>query len=256
MVSRYNITKRSNPIPNGKMRRGRKNSIQTSLIFLLLFIVYSEGRCADEVKDLAPVEPTTASLGKYGEYPVNYSNGLPNIEIPIYDVRSGDLSLNLSLKYHGGGLKVNEDATWVGLGWDLFYGGMITRQVNGFPDEDEDLTRVPDEEELRDALQQMDIFAFNRNNDIRNLANPESGANSFMPDVYHYMLGDYSGKFVLNNEGQAMTVPYVPIQVSNEATLKKIVLPDGTIYQFAKTDKTDTPGTNKKYSAIYFSLAP
>jgi hypothetical protein len=88
-----------------------------------------------QVKEPAFPTPNAASLGKYGDIPVSYHTGVPEISIPIYTIREGQLSVQISLSYHSSGIKVSETASWVGLGWSLNAGGMITRTVNGGPDE-------------------------------------------------------------------------------------------------------------------------
>ncbi|WP_375560561.1 hypothetical protein ACE193_23165 [Bernardetia sp. OM2101] len=87
-----------------------------------------------EVK-IFPPSPNTASLGKYGEVPVGLYTGIPQISIPLTSIQDGSLSLPISLSYHAGGVRVEEIASWVGLGWSLNAGGVITRQVRGIPDE-------------------------------------------------------------------------------------------------------------------------
>ncbi|HLP06056.1 MAG TPA: RHS repeat domain-containing protein [Paludibacter sp.] len=79
--------------------------------------------------------PEASELGKYGQVPVSYFNGLPQISIPLYTVECKDISLPISLSYHAAGNKPDEHPTWVGLGWNLNCGGMITRIVNGIRDE-------------------------------------------------------------------------------------------------------------------------
>ncbi len=79
--------------------------------------------------------PNAASLGKYADYPVSYYTGVPEISIPIYNLKDGAVSMPISLSYHASGIKVEETATWVGLGWTLNAGGMIMRTVRGAPDE-------------------------------------------------------------------------------------------------------------------------
>lgn len=88
----------------------------------------------ESVKILPP-SPTASSFARYGEIPVNYHTGLTNQSIPIYTVNSKDVSLDISLSYHGSGNKVGDVASWVGLGWSLNAGGVITRTVQGTPDE-------------------------------------------------------------------------------------------------------------------------
>src|SRR5688572_20429617 len=80
--------------------------------------------------------PTASALGKVADVPVSYHTGIPNISIPIYTVQEGPLKFPISLSYHAGGLKVMEQASWVGAGWSLSCNGMITRIVRGAPDEE------------------------------------------------------------------------------------------------------------------------
>ena len=79
--------------------------------------------------------PTAASLGLYGQIPVDLFTGTPNISIPIYNYKSRDLSVPISLSYHSSNIKPSDHASWVGLGWSLQAGGVITRIQNELPDE-------------------------------------------------------------------------------------------------------------------------
>jgi hypothetical protein len=47
--------------------------------------------------NVIPPSPNAAALGKYGEIPVSYYTGVPNISIPIYEIKTRDLSLPISL---------------------------------------------------------------------------------------------------------------------------------------------------------------
>src|SRR5690242_6004533 len=78
-----------------------------------------------ELKTFVPPSPDAASLGKYGDIPVGYHTGIPNISIPLYELKEGDVSLPISLSYHASGIRVAEVASWVGLGWTLNAGGVI-----------------------------------------------------------------------------------------------------------------------------------
>jgi hypothetical protein len=79
--------------------------------------------------------PTAASLGKYGEYPVSLYNGLVNIGQDIVTVKSGHLALNVSLSYHASGNRPSDIPGWVGLGFSLNAGGVITRTIRDLPDD-------------------------------------------------------------------------------------------------------------------------
>ena len=87
-------------------------------------------------KDISPTNPNAASLGKYVDIPVSLYTGVPNIGVPIYTIQEGPLSLPISLSYHASGVKINELASSVGLGWSLNAGGMISRTVLGLYDEE------------------------------------------------------------------------------------------------------------------------
>ncbi|MFN8353180.1 MAG: hypothetical protein U0Y10_01935 [Spirosomataceae bacterium] len=84
---------------------------------------------------LTPKSPNVAAMAKYIEQPVSYYTGLPTIEIPLHTVSVGSLQVPITLSYHASGNRVNDMASWVGLGWSLKAGGAITRNVKGLPDE-------------------------------------------------------------------------------------------------------------------------
>jgi hypothetical protein len=81
------------------------------------------------------VTPDAGSLGEYGQVPVSLYNGLPDITIPIYTIKTRSLQVPISLKYYAGGNRVDDHPGWVGLGWSLHAGGVITRITNGLNDE-------------------------------------------------------------------------------------------------------------------------
>lgn len=87
------------------------------------------------ISEQTPKAPNPASLGKYIDIPVNMATGIPQINIPLLEIKQGGMSLPVSLSYHAGGIKVNESAGWVGMGWSLSYGvGTLVKRVNGLDD--------------------------------------------------------------------------------------------------------------------------
>ncbi|GAA3596724.1 RHS repeat domain-containing protein [Flavivirga amylovorans] len=106
----------------------------SSLIVFALIILYSIRVQAQELPTIIPPSPNAASLAQYGEIPVSNYTGVPNISIPLYNIKSGDIELPISLSYHASGIKVGQEASWVGLGWALNAGGMITRQIRSRDD--------------------------------------------------------------------------------------------------------------------------
>ncbi len=82
-----------------------------------------------------PNSPEAEAFSKYGDTPVSLHTGTPTINIPLYTIEGRELSLPISLTYDATGIKVEQLATWVGLGWNLNIGGRITRQINGLADD-------------------------------------------------------------------------------------------------------------------------
>src|SRR5207249_5056987 len=60
---------------------------------------------------------------------------VPGINIPIYTLQLKDFSFPITLSYHAGGIKVEEMASNIGLGWSLIADGEISRTVKRQPDE-------------------------------------------------------------------------------------------------------------------------
>lgn len=79
--------------------------------------------------DLIPKAPDVASLERYGNYDVELYSGMPNISIPIYTIKENNINIPIALRYVSNGIKVNEEASWVGLGWSLNAGGVIIQNV-------------------------------------------------------------------------------------------------------------------------------
>lgn len=82
-----------------------------------------------------PQSPEVAAFEKYGDTPVNLYSGTPNISVPIYTISGNEMSVPISLTYDASGIKVDQIATNIGLGWNLNYGGVVSRSVNHLPDD-------------------------------------------------------------------------------------------------------------------------
>ncbi|WP_291152105.1 RHS repeat domain-containing protein [Flavobacterium sp. UBA7680] len=84
-------------------------------------------------KIIAP-SPNASALAQYADIPVSNYTGIPNISVPLINIKSGKIELPITASYHASGVKVAEEASWIGLGWALNAGGMITRQTRGLDD--------------------------------------------------------------------------------------------------------------------------
>ena len=89
---------------------------------------------SQDLPKVMPPSPNAAALAQYANLPTNNYTGVPNIDIHLYTVKSGDVELPISLSYHASGIKVSQEASNVGLGWAFNAGGVISRSVNGVDD--------------------------------------------------------------------------------------------------------------------------
>src|SRR5690242_4515895 len=95
------------------------------LAFSLAISLISYGQSDAPVYELykmpkvAPPSPDVAAIEKFGNFPVSYATGVPDISIPIWTIKCGPLSWPVSLSYHAGGIKVDESASSAGLGWSV-----------------------------------------------------------------------------------------------------------------------------------------
>lgn len=121
---------------------------------LLLLLIFSHigGVLAQET--FVPPSPTAISMIKGSQTDVNLYTGKANINIPIYTVKEGSLSVDISMKYVGGsGIKVQEIAGEAGLGWSLMAGGLITKTNRGISSNREGaLKNNPSYSDLQNAL--------------------------------------------------------------------------------------------------------
>lgn len=82
-----------------------------------------------------PNSPEAQAFATYGDVDVSLYTGTPNISIPLHEISGREMTLPMSLTYNASGIKVEQLATWTGLGWNLNLGGRISRVANGLPDD-------------------------------------------------------------------------------------------------------------------------
>src|SRR6266404_6461026 len=75
---------------------------------------------------LVITSPEAASLYAVKDVPIDYSSGTANIDIPIYTIKDGNISIPISITYNTSGIRVQDVSGVIGLGWNLNVGGEIT----------------------------------------------------------------------------------------------------------------------------------
>ncbi|PIF33169.1 YD repeat-containing protein [Flavobacterium sp. 9] len=143
--------------------------------------------------DFTPKSPEASAFLRYGEYPVDLSTGVPGISLPIYTIKVDDFEIPISLSYHASGIKVGQEATWVGLGWNLNAGAQII--LNSRDDVDENDAEIDNPQRDAAFVKQYMIdhpYAFN-NNLIKEYEK------SKVKDVYSFSSPTVNGNFYINN---------------------------------------------------------
>ena len=163
------------------------------------------GAMAQEMPSVVPPAPEAASLGKYTDMPVNYSSGLPQISIPMFTASSRDISVPVSLSYHAGGIRVEEIASRVGLGWNLQAGGNITRTVRGIADDGPNGWLDPSET-VADFEAAADT-GIARGSKYQLMQEALGGNNDYEPDVFNFSYPGGGGKFFFDDNGDVITIP-------------------------------------------------
>jgi len=228
-------------------------------IFILLSFCFSQQLKAqptatgnDPTLEILPPSPSAAALTKFIDFPVNYYTGTPQISIPIHTLAGKGISVSVSLGYHAGGVKVDEVASNVGLGWSLNAGGVINRTVRGFKDEDTDgyINRgkdVPYPIDVQTNFTEMTNFA--------------DGDWDGQPDLFNFSFGGYSGKFVFQDDTSIMIIPHQDLDIdydicsgcssplTNAIISFTVTTPDGTQYLFGTEEAVEYSSTTSTGSA-------
>jgi len=225
--------------------RTNRNFLPISIACTIVLCIGNLAAAQDQpYKEVSIASPTAASLGKYADIPVHYHTGIPQISIPIYTIKSGTLELPISLSYHASGLKVMEPASWVGAGWTLNAGGVITRTVMGAPDEKGTSTGMNN---THGYFSDNGYNKFLYNAGMQDWQGFAQGRKDGEPDLFFYNFGGYSGKFYFNDDGAPIVIPESDIRIQSSyspgagQSIKgfTITTPDGTKYFFGRTDETN-----------------
>lgn len=215
------------------------------------------------IPNIIPPSPEASKLANFVEVPVSYYTGTPNINIPITNVKSGALQLPISLTYNASGNKVEDIASWVGLGWTLNAGGVVTRVVRGLPDDHKAgaSSNFFQTSEIRTDMYEFLQAASDPSESY--LAEVATGCRDVEPDQFYFNFNGYSGKFsfdwnkVVPVSGQ--TVDWnknIKIDCSKKVTIKFITASGGSPSNTGTNNVitgwiiTTEDGANYKFEAV------
>jgi hypothetical protein len=176
--------------------------------------------CCHQVRAQIPKEPVSvtspnaASLGLYGEVPVSFFTGMPNIELPLHTLQAGKLAVPVSLSYHASGFQPDAHPGWVGMGWNLSAGGAISRSVNDMPDDFNNPNYYLGGNSgyyfNKSILDGWDWFQQSR---MQSIARTNEMLKDTEPDEFSFNFLNYTGKFYYTHTGGWQVKCNRPIKV-------------------------------------------
>jgi hypothetical protein len=103
------------------------------IISIFALLLFGAGRVQSQptLPTVIPPSPAVANFLRYGEIPIDYSTGVPNISVPLITLKSRKLELPISISYHASGIKVEDKASTIGLGWVLNGAGFVSESILG-----------------------------------------------------------------------------------------------------------------------------
>ncbi|WP_160137694.1 hypothetical protein [Chryseobacterium sp. c4a] len=221
----------------------KKKTITLGTILFLNIMVQSQ-----YTPKVLPPSPNATSLAKFVESPISYYRGSANVNIPLFNIDSGDFPLNVSIQYDTKGILVGEIASAVGAGWSLNAGGLITRQVRQRPDENQQGYLTYN----YNATFQTDVSVRQAQRTIGSTYSDSSQPLDEDPDLYIINFLGKSGKFIIDNvtkkavvqgfEDWQVKIDYVNINAFDFA-IDRITITDelGNQYFFGQDEARSNP---------------
>ncbi|UZT98206.1 hypothetical protein ODZ84_01135 [Chryseobacterium fluminis] len=237
-------------------------------IFGLTFLVILNNMKAQEginFGDFQKPVPSISSLSTYMKNPTSVASGVPEISIPLAHLPTADSRINMSvgLGYHPANVNSYEPAGETGLGWSLFAGGVISREIVGDLDEIYDNPSSSDyKKNAFDDIYYYNVgggtgkFRFKRNIDNNTFQVENLSSNNFKIEftrennnatliIKSFTLTDELGYKYYFNDNSIATNSYSHSQYKSAFFLSKLTKPDNTELSNLtyRKDQKETPAT-------------
>ncbi len=181
---------------------------------------------APYVPNVIPPSPDAAALMKFTDVPVSPYTGTADITVPIYTIQGKGITVPVTLDYHTGGVKLKDEASWVGLGWALEAGGRISRTIMNYDDFGTqgkpyfttaipqlagDMAFTKPDQPIGAANLGPYFYDFFCSYMVATTAGNENYSSGFItgvdeydlePDIFSYSFPGHSGKFIITRAGK------------------------------------------------------
>ena len=214
------------------------------LLIILIFTkigVYAQGNTASSILEpytsqANPPAPEPFNMTKYGDVSLNEFYGKTALNIPIYNYKVGNLSINLVLNHDGSGVKVDDISNWTGCNWTLETGGIITRTINDLTDEKLGVNRIYIADKNAFISQNVTVDGTTQAANLGSIF--DDATKDTEVDMFSYNIPGYSGSFYLNANFEPVLTKFenelkitsIGNFLSNHEFI--ITTPDGICYYF------------------------
>lgn len=216
------------------------------IIAISVHITFAHGQSISEdaykasIPQVIPPSPQSQLFEQYLNHQITEYNGLPEINIPLYQIEIKGLTIPISLSYHPSGIKYGQFDGDVGAGWSINAGGYrVTRKVYGKADEKYPLY---DKNEFKNYTSKsgydLDKYLASICHDISNeAASMIEGAHPIQDgqyDQFSYLTPSTNGHFIITNRND-MSVLIAEKQldaVNLDKELRKFHITDDKGYKY------------------------
>jgi hypothetical protein len=191
-----------------------------AIAVLTSLLMYGQNPPPADAPQVVPSTPNAMKITEYYAQRPNLYTGTANISVPLYTIDFEGWKLPLLISYNATGIRTNEEASEVGLGWALNATGTISRTVNG----SDDLFQGPSGGSGRKGYVYDDVpltfqMGYNWEKDT---VPPVSSYYSRLvqrqpdtqPDIFNYNFFGLSGSFVLT---QKVSGPIRAVKLTQDA---------------------------------------
>lgn len=170
---------------------------------------------------------------KYIESEPGISRGIPDINVGLFS----EGSEKLGLVYNASGIMKEELSSYVGHGWFLNVGGVVTRVVRGLPDDLKNRGYISTDktDKLLPDYQAATTYQTELLSEIDGV--------DYEPDIFYFYTKDFYGKFIINKDGEVNLIPSGNVSVTYKKDKDgriesfEIVPPGGERYCFDKGEE-------------------
>src|SRR5580693_5607655 len=211
--------------------------------------LFAQGQAGSPyIPNVISPSPNAAALMKFSDVPVSPYTGTADITVPIYTIQAKGISVPVSLSYHTGGIRLKEEASWVGLGWALNAGGMVSRTImdqddfGSIPYFTNDILQLAGDMSITHPYPatgqpylgpyMYDFFCTylaaktTGNEDYWKAFTSGTAMYDMEPDIYSYSFPGHSGKFIITRTGKVVMQKQENISIQFQTNCSSFTITD------------------------------